>query len=115
MLTPYRYALKRRVIKGLMDNHSYTRQQARAAWAKVTDEHIEQANKENGVSLIGFDFNTIIQWISENWTTIAKVALSILGIILMFVEQPPNATNLPVKQPCSNDSVNESEKSTFGP
>lgn len=106
MLTPYRYALKRRVIKGLMDSHSYTRQQARAAWSKITDEQIEQANKENGVSLIGFDFNTIIQWISENWMTIAKVALSILGIILMFIDQPPNATNLPsrVKEPrCSDD------------
>lgn len=108
ILQPYRFALKRRVIKGLMDNHSYTRQQARAAWSKITDEQIDQCNKLNGVSLAGFDFNSIIQWISENWVTIAKVALSILGIILMFLDQPPNATNLPVKQPCSDDSEKDS-------
>ena len=95
MLTPYRYAVKRRVVKQLMDEHSYTRQQARAAWAKVTDEQIEQCSVKCGVNLAGFDLTSIIDWIKNNWTTILQVAISIVSLILMFVDRPPNATDCP--------------------
>lgn len=107
MLTPYKLAVKRRVIKQLMDEHSYTRTQARAAWAKVTDEQIEQCSVKCGVQLAKFDFTTIIEWIKNNWTTILQVAISVISLILMFVDRPPNATNCP---PLPKTSVRTEKK-----
>ncbi len=95
MFPVYKYAVKRRTIKTLMDNHNYTRQQARLAWSKVTDEMIHTANTTTGVNIEAIDPSSILKWIQDNWQTILKVALSIVSVILMFADQPPNATNLP--------------------
>lgn len=95
MLAPYKYAVKRRVIKQLMDEHSYTRQQARAAWACITEEQIAECSLKNGVDVKTFDVTSIIDWIKNNWTTILQVAISIVSIILMFADRPANATDCP--------------------
>lgn len=95
MLNPYKLAVKRRVIKQLMDEHSYTRTQAREAWSRITDEQIEQCSVKCGVNLAGFDMSSILDWIKNNWATILQVAISIVSIILMFLDRPANATDVP--------------------
>lgn len=95
ILQPYRLAVKRQTIKLFIEKHKYSRAQARATWSHVTDKIIEQANGEVGIMAGAFDPSSIFQWIKDNWKTILKVAMSVVGILLMFIQPPPTATGIP--------------------
>lgn len=87
MLSPFRFAIKRKVIKGLMEEHKLSRQEARKQWQNISDQIIHESSMKEGVNPATLSGTTILEWIKNNWMTIAKIALQIISILMMFAKE----------------------------
>lgn len=84
----YNLAVRRRFITILMKDHRMSRREALAKWDTVTQEQIDKASVKYGITPSQLDISSIFDWISNNWSTILQVALSLVSIVLMFAETP---------------------------
>lgn len=86
VLSPYKIAVRKHAIKILMEQHSYTKQQARQLYAHVTDDMYEKASNMCGVDLKSFSPQSVLDWIKAHWVQIIQVACSIIGLLILFIQ-----------------------------
>lgn len=82
-------AVRKKAVDLAMEQHHLPRREARRIIQKVTEDQVNQCCTQHGLIIpsSGFDFTSMVQWIKDHWKEILKVALSVLGIAMMFASK----------------------------
>jgi len=81
--------VRRRLTRDLMRKKGITRFAAVALVDEhIADEQILSASAAHGIAAAAIVDSSIWDWIKANWPQILQVVFSLLGLLLMFAEEP---------------------------